>query len=467
VVSRRTIITLPLAVAMGGLAAGTALATSFHPQGGLGPVPRTLARRRPVLGGRLRTVPEERMTHLAVSWSGADATIATRNGAGWTTWAHPDACQGGPDGTATGGHMLLVARDVTEYEVILNGEAAQGLVTEINTVDGPVLAVAAEPLGAMPLPDGTSCPVTYLSRAAWGADEGLRFSGGTEVWPSEYASTQALTVHHTAGANNDPDPAGTIRAIYYYQCVTQAWGDIGYHLFIDEQGRVYEGRWSGPDAVPVFDRAVPAGTDPGLVTAGHVGGYNTGNLGVCLLGNLTNQDPTQPPEPHSSPCSHRWPGSPASIRRLSSTTSDPPAPPGPCSASADTATGPPPSAPATASIHSCPTSAPRSRPSSPPRPRPPPPPNRRRIPPRPRHPRHPPRRHHPHPIPEPHTDQASGPEAVTHCGGQCVLIAWTLGVLICTRYLSATPELLALAAEPLERRQPLRFGRQRSAELFH
>jgi N-acetylmuramoyl-L-alanine amidase len=292
VVSRRTIITLPLAVAMGGLAAGTALATSFHPQGGLGPVPRTLARRRPVLGGRLRTVPEERMTHLAVSWSGADATIATRNGAGWTTWAHPDACQGGPDGTATGGHMLLVARDVTEYEVILNGEAAQGLVTEINTVDGPVLAVAAEPLGAMPLPDGTSCPVTYLSRAAWGADEGLRFSGGTEVWPSEYASTQALTVHHTAGANNDPDPAGTIRAIYYYQCVTQAWGDIGYHLFIDEQGRVYEGRWSGPDAVPVFDRAVPAGTDPGLVTAGHVGGYNTGNLGVCLLGNLTNQGPT-------------------------------------------------------------------------------------------------------------------------------------------------------------------------------
>jgi hypothetical protein len=29
-----------------------------------------------------------------------------------------------------------------------------------------------------------------------------------------------------------------------------------------------------------------------LVVAGHVGGYNTGNLGVCLLGNLTNQGPT-------------------------------------------------------------------------------------------------------------------------------------------------------------------------------
>jgi hypothetical protein len=111
------------------------------------------------------------------------------------------------------------------------------------------------------------------------------------VWPAEYAPTQALTVHHTAGANNDPDPAGTVRAIYYYQSVTLAWGDVGYHLFIDEQGRVYEGRWSGANPVPAFDTTVPAGADPGLVVAGHAGGYNTGNLGVCLLGNFTNQGP--------------------------------------------------------------------------------------------------------------------------------------------------------------------------------
>jgi N-acetylmuramoyl-L-alanine amidase len=292
VVSRRTIITLPLAVAISGLAAGTALATSFDRGAGLGPVPRTLAHRRPIVGGRLRTEPVQRMTHLAISWSGAQATIATRNGGVWTSWAQPEACAGGPDGTPTGGHLFLVAGDVTEYEVTLSGEAATGFATEINTVDGPALAVAAEPLGAMPLPDGTSCPITYLSRAAWGADEELRFTGGTEVWPAEYAPTQALTVHHTAGANNDPDPAGTVRAIYYYQCITQAWGDVGYHLFIDEQGRVYEGRWSGPDDIPLFNGAAPAGTDPGLVVAGHIGGYNTGNLGVCLLGNLTSQGPT-------------------------------------------------------------------------------------------------------------------------------------------------------------------------------
>lgn len=292
-VTRRTIITIPVAVAAAGLATGTALATSMGPGSAPhGVVPRTIARDRKIVGGRLHTKLEERLTHLAVSWDGTGAMVSTKDAAGWTAWKTPDICNGGPDGATGGKRALLVVPGTTEYEVVLFGDGATGSVTELNTVDGPVMATAGESLAAMPLPDGTTCPVTYLPRAAWGADEGLRFSAGAEVWPAEYAPTQALTVHHTAGANNDPDPAGTIRAIYYYQSVTLGWGDIGYHLFIDEQGLVYEGRWSGANPVPAFDTTVSAGVDPGLVVAGHVGGYNTGNLGVCLLGNLTNQGPT-------------------------------------------------------------------------------------------------------------------------------------------------------------------------------
>ena len=56
-----------------------------------------------------------------------------------------------------------------------------------------------------------------ITRApSWGADESLRFdSGGHEIWPPEFSPMQKAIVHHTAGRNNDPNPAATVRAIYY------------------------------------------------------------------------------------------------------------------------------------------------------------------------------------------------------------------------------------------------------------
>jgi len=48
---------------------------------------------------------------------------------------------------------------------------------------------AALPLAAaagFPLPGGLVCPVPYMSRAAWGADESWRFSNGVEDWPPDY-----------------------------------------------------------------------------------------------------------------------------------------------------------------------------------------------------------------------------------------------------------------------------------------
>ena len=70
---------------------------------------------------------------------------------------------------------------------------------------------------------------SVISRAGWGADEALRFdASGNELWPPEFHPTQKLIVHHTAGQNGDPNPAATIRAIYYYHAVTRGWGDIGY-----------------------------------------------------------------------------------------------------------------------------------------------------------------------------------------------------------------------------------------------
>ncbi len=130
--------------------------------------------------------------------------------------------------------------------------------------------------------------VAYLSRPAWGADEALRFKpDGTENTPIAFSPFQNITVHHTAGVNNDPDPAATVRAIYQFHAVTNDWGDIGYHFLIDEAGTIYEGRYSGDDGLPAHDE------DGKVVTAFHVGGFNSGNLGIALLGTLTQQGPTE------------------------------------------------------------------------------------------------------------------------------------------------------------------------------
>jgi len=60
--------------------------------------------------------------------------------------------------------------------------------------------------------------------------------------------------------------------------VDRGFGDIGYQFLVDEAGGIYEGRWSGDDGEPARDGAGQ------LVTAAHVGGYNSGNLGAALLG---------------------------------------------------------------------------------------------------------------------------------------------------------------------------------------
>jgi hypothetical protein len=142
-----------------------------------------------------------------------------------------------------------------------------------------------------PLPGGLICPVPYMSRAAWGADESWRFTNGVEDWPSEHNPVQALTVHHTGFAASD-DAADTVRTIYRQQALTtarggiQGWGDIGYNLLIDSAGVVYEGRHSG-SSMPIF------GPTGGLMTTGaHVLYYNTGNIGVCLLGYLNDEPAT-------------------------------------------------------------------------------------------------------------------------------------------------------------------------------
>ncbi|MFE9022328.1 N-acetylmuramoyl-L-alanine amidase [Streptomyces sp. NPDC007808] len=217
---------------------------------------------------------------VALRWSGTQDGAGIRFADGTSA---PGAWQRLTGGCATvegGGTALVAAGNATGYELKAPAGAHGVLSLAIDTTDGPdrTFRVPSEPTRVR--------GVRYLSRPAWGADESKRYKDGKVNSPEQYFPLQTITVHHTATPNDDPDPAATIRGMYEYHAVSLDWGDIGYHFLIDEAGNVYEGRYSGDDGIPAFD------PDGNVVTAFHTAGFNSGNLGIALLGTLADRGPT-------------------------------------------------------------------------------------------------------------------------------------------------------------------------------
>ena len=236
-------------------------------------------------------------THIAIQWTGepeAHLTVAlSSDGRAFSepfAVAAMDEHEGrdiSPEETAgeTFGDLIGVD-DVAVVRVHADRPLKKVTVTALDAAgpDTQPLGLASQALG------GTTIP-SVITRAAWGADESLRFDGaGDERWPREYFPLQKLVVHHTAGRNADPNPAATVRAIYYFHAVMRRWGDIGYSYLIDEAGRVYEGRrsrdyWNG--TIPSSDNLA------GLAVAGgHAKFHNQGTMSISLLGTFSTQAPT-------------------------------------------------------------------------------------------------------------------------------------------------------------------------------
>lgn len=282
--SRRVSLRLVLAAALvaSGLVLDVAPATAVK-------VPRTLAHVAPV--GTSAVVPGFPVDYVGVLWTGehAEALVRFRHDGRWGPWR-----AAGEDGAHVDGEFasaLVSGRDAEAYQV----QAPSGVparAVAINTTDGAAVTQTREPAaeaGAVePVDD-----VDVVARSEWGADESLRFdSDGIETWPKTFWPVQKLTVHHTATDNDDPDPAATVRAIYRYHAVDRGWGDIGYQFLVDEAGNVYEGRHTDDDpGTPAGLRRTDTGAYEG-VTAAHVGGWNSGNIGVAALGTFTDPRPT-------------------------------------------------------------------------------------------------------------------------------------------------------------------------------
>ena len=208
---------------------------------------------------------------VGLHWRGT-GTVQFRTraiGGSWSTWEdaapeaedRPDA--GTPERARGGGWRLgnpwwVGPSDRIEYRL-------RGRVSRLRAwfVSSPSAGVPARTLQKAGAP-------TIVPRSGWNADEKIRRAG-----PSFAANLRLAIVHHTAGANGytAAQAPAIVKAVQLYHVKGNGWNDIGYNFLVDRFGTVYEGRYGG--------------TERNVVGA-HAEGFNTGSVGVAVLGEYSS-----------------------------------------------------------------------------------------------------------------------------------------------------------------------------------
>lgn len=243
-------------------------------------VPRTLTAK--VATGADRSVTFRFLpTHVAFSWTGTEGTGVefSVDGRRWTVATESHDLE---EGSRHHSGIFSVARPQGLRWRPLGAGVSRVTVDYLNTEDGPreTRVVPATAAAAAGTPD-------IVSRSEWLADESLKRTSGS--CKRDFSPLQQLFVHHTAGSNYDSDPAATMRAIYAYHVKSRGYCDIAYNFVIGWDGRIYEGRWArsyGPWEVPSSEN-----TSGEAVVAAHTLNFNTGSVGIALMGNFVDVSP--------------------------------------------------------------------------------------------------------------------------------------------------------------------------------
>jgi hypothetical protein len=225
--------------------------------------PTMVVRDVPLHGQRSLAGAAPRFNMVGLHWRGAGTvSYRTRSAAGrWSAWRVADA-DDRRRGWQLGGLDWTGAATAARFRTT-------GSVSRLRAyyVDSP-----AEPLDGRRLQIANSPLI--ISRFGWQADESIRRAA-----PQYSDAIHFAVVHHTAGTNDytREQSAAIVRGIEIYHVKGNGWNDIGYNFLVDKYGQIFEGRYGGVDKA---------------VIGAHAEGFNTGAVGVSLLGSYGSVRPT-------------------------------------------------------------------------------------------------------------------------------------------------------------------------------
>jgi flagellar hook assembly protein FlgD len=214
-------------------------------------------------------------TLAGVHWRGAGSVqLRTRSTSGrWSPWRagapededgpDPGVVERSPRGWRIGNPWWVGASDRIQVR-------SRGSVSRVRAH----LVWSPETLIPWRTPAATVTP-TIIPRASWGADESIR-----RAPPSYAPELRVAVVHHTAGRNgySRAEAAAIVKGIQLFHVQGNGWNDIGYNFLVDRFGTIYEGRFGGVDR---------------NVIGAHAQGFNTGSVGIALLGTYGSTAPSQ------------------------------------------------------------------------------------------------------------------------------------------------------------------------------
>ncbi|HUG65132.1 MAG TPA: N-acetylmuramoyl-L-alanine amidase [Gaiellaceae bacterium] len=215
-----------------------------------------------------------RFTLAGVHWRGSgDVQLRTRSTSGrWSAWrAGAPEDEDGPDAGAS-------ERSPRGWRVgnpWWVGESNRIQARAVGNVTRVRAHLVWSPETRIPLrvPSATVAP-PIVPRSSWSADERIRRGP-----PSYAAEVRFAIVHHTAGRNGytRAEAAAIVKGIQLFHVQGNGWNDIGYNYLVDRFGTIYEGRFGGVDR---------------NVIGAHAQGFNTGSVGVALLGTYGGTAPS-------------------------------------------------------------------------------------------------------------------------------------------------------------------------------